>query len=296
MGFGRDLGAALTFGWASTTKQKEAETKHQRRESVHQERMRSCQGILTPITNHIETMEANFHSASQALLKSGALVQEEDHIVSGWYREPETPETVGDGTDVRRSIIGSIPAFGLGFGAPATLWTLVGLTGTAATGTAINTLYGAALSTATAAWIGRAATLGMGGVTAGRIALGPIGLAASALTLPLGAALAGKKERTYIDNAQEAEGKMHVIETSYNVFIAEARKLDPEILRLTADLQRHISQLEGTKPNTPEAVQAVQNLDEDMRSCIAVKDQLFRIVQQRDEALQQAGVINPSES
>lgn len=293
MGFGRDLGAAVTFGWASTTKQKEAERDYQRRESIHEERMLRHQEELTPITNHIETMEANFHAATQALLRSGAVIQEGDRIVPGWYRQPGPLETVGDESDIKSSIIASIPAFGLGFGVPAALWTVVGLTGTAATGAAISTLHGAALSAATAAWIGRAVTLGMGGMTAGRIALGPIGLAASALTLPIGAALAGKKERNYIDRAEEVKFKMQVIEDSYAVFIAAAKELDPEIQAIAADMQRHISQLEGAKPDTEEAMTVVQHLDEDMRHCIAVKDRLFQIVQQRDEELQQAGVISP---
>ena len=291
MGFGRDLGAAVTFGWASTTKQKRAEAEYNRREALHQERMLRHQETLLPITNHIEAMEANFHAASQALLRSDALVEQEDCIVPGWYKAPETLGVVDDGTDVKVSGIASIPAFGLGLGVPAAIWTVVGLTGTAATGTAISTLSGSALSAATAAWIGRAVTLGMGGMTAGRIALGPIGLAASALTLPLGAALAGRKERNYIDATQDNMYKMQVLETSYTTFIAEAKELDPEILGVTADLQRHTSDLEKATPESEEAMKAVQSLDEDMRRCIDIKQRLMQFVQNRDEALVNAGII-----
>lgn len=291
MGIGRDIGAAVTFGWTSTTKQKEAEAEYNRRDALHQERMLLHQETLLPITNHIEAMEANFYAASQALLRSGALVEQEDCIVPGWYKAPDTPGKVDDGTDLKVSGIASIPAFGLGLGVPAAIWTIVGLTGTAATGTAISTLSGAALGAATAAWIGRAVTLGMGGMTAGRIALGPIGLAASALTLPLGAALAGRKERNYINASRDNMHKMRVLETSYANFISSAKELDPELLGLTADLQRHTSDLEKVIPESEEAMKAVQRLDEDMRRCIDIKQRLMMFVQDRDEALVNAGII-----
>ena len=41
MGFGRDLGAAFTFGLAATTKHKEAEVKYETRRKQHQRRLTS---------------------------------------------------------------------------------------------------------------------------------------------------------------------------------------------------------------------------------------------------------------
>ena len=49
-------------------------------------------------------------------------------------------------------------------------------------------------------------------MTAGRIALGPIGVAASLLTLPIGAAIAGNKEKNYIRKANEVAGQMTRLE------------------------------------------------------------------------------------
>ena len=49
-------------------------------------------------------------------------------------------------------------------------------------------------------------------MTAGRIALGPIGVAASLVTLPLGAALARNRERNYIQQTDEAAHNMACLE------------------------------------------------------------------------------------
>ena len=140
---------------------------------------------------------------------------------------------------------------GLGIGTPAALWTLVGIYGTAATGIAIGALSGAAAGAATAAWIGRAATLGMGGMTAGRIALGPIGVAASLLTLPTGAAIAGNRERNYIRKANEAAGKMARLERILERCRNRMMPLQPRIAVAAADMHRHTGPLETATPGTP---------------------------------------------
>ena len=153
----------------------------------------------------VEAMDAHFTVAQEVLLSSGALTSDiHDNVNYGWYKPQEEVEMVENTPDYGRSLVGAIPAFGLGIGTPAAIWTLVGIYGTAATGTAIGSLSGAAAGAATAAWIGRAATLGLGGMTAGRIALGPIGAAASLLTLPLGVAVARNRERNYIQQTDEA--------------------------------------------------------------------------------------------
>ena len=195
MGFARDLGAAMTFGLSATTKHREAETKYGNRRKQHERRLNAYNEVQSQVQSSLEAMDAHFAAAQEILLSTGALISDVDsNVIYGWYRPQEEVESVENNPDYARSFVGAIPAFGLGIGTPAAIWTLVGIYGTAATGTAIGALSGAAAGAATAAWIGRAATLGLGGMTAGRIALGPIGVAASLVTLPLGAALARNRE------------------------------------------------------------------------------------------------------
>ena len=61
---------------------------------------------------------------------------------------------------------------------------------------------------ASAASIGHAVILGLGGMTASRIVLGPIGVAASLVTLPIGVALARNRERNYIQQTDKAAHRM----------------------------------------------------------------------------------------
>ena len=290
MGFGRDFAAAVTFGLSATTKHKEAEAKYETRRKEHQRRLNSYNDIQVQVRSSVEAMDAHFAAAQEVLLSTGALTSDVDNkVIYGWYKPQEEAERVENRPDYARSSIGAIPAFGLGIGTPAAIWTLVGLYGTAATGTAIGALSGAAVGAATAAWIGRAATLGLGGMTAGRIALGPIGAAASLLTLPLGAAIAGNRERNYIRRTEEAAGQMdrleEILEQSRNRMLA----LQPEMAVATADMQRHTSQLETAKPNTPEAHVVVQKLDTDMREAAALKNKLVDIVEERDRAMKAQG-------
>ena len=150
MGFGRDLGSALTFGLASTTRQKEAEAKHENRRQQHQRRLTSYNEVQEQIRSGLETMDAHFTAAQEVLLSTGALTSDPDNNVTyGWYRPHEGVEDIENTPDYTRSAVGTIPAFGLGIGTPATIWTLVGIYGTAATGTAIGALSGAAAGAAT---------------------------------------------------------------------------------------------------------------------------------------------------
>ena len=286
MGFGRDLGAAFTFGLAATTKHKEAEIEYETRRNQHQRRLNSYNEIQAQIQAGLEAMDAHFVAAQQVLLSTGALVPDiNNNVIEGWYRPKEEVETVENNPDYVRSSVGAIPAFGLGLGTPALIWTVVGIYGTAATGTAIGALSGAAAGAATAALIGRAATLGVGGMTAGRIALGPIGAAASLLTLPLGAALAGNRERNYIQRTKEAVRKMTCLEEIVERCRNQIIPLQPQMAVCTADIQRHTSQLETSTPNTPEAQDIAHNLDIDMRKAAALKNELAEIISERDDAL-----------
>ena len=293
MGFARDLGAAATFGLSSTTKKKEAEAKHENRRQQHQKRIAAYNEAQEQMRTGLHTMDSHFAAAQQVLLLTGALVSDPDNNVTyGWYRPQEEVEDIKNNPDYTRSTIGAIPAFGLGIGTPAAIWTLVGIYGTAATGTAIGALSGAAAGAATAAWIGRAATLGLGGMTAGRVALGPIGVAASMLTLPVGAIIAGNNERNYLKNAAEAADKMTRLEGMLDHCRERMTPLQPRMQVAAADMQRHTSQLEMATPGTPEAQEAAGKLDIDMRKAAAIRDELAQIIKQRDETLRAAGFVN----
>ena len=293
MGFVRDLGAAVTFGLSSTTRQKEAEARHENRRRQHQRRLTSYNEVQEQTRSGLETMDAHFTAAQEVLLSTGALTSDLDNNVTyGWYRPQEEVEDMGNTPDYTRSAIGTIPAFGLGIGTPAAIWTLVGIYGTAATGTAIGALSGAAAGAATAAWIGRAATFGMGGMTAGRIALGPIGVAASLLTLPIGAAIAGNKEKNYIRKANEMAGQMTRLEGILDRCRNRMMPLQPRMAVAAADMQRHTGQLEMATAGTTEAQDSARKLDIDMRKAAAIRDELAEIIEERDEAMRSAGFVS----
>ena len=293
MGFGRDLAAAMTFGLSATTKHKEAEVKRGSREKQHGRRLNSYNEVQEQVQSGVEAMDAHFAAAQQVLLSSGALTCDvNNNVIHGWYMPQEEVESVENKPDYARSSIGAIPAFGLGIGTPAAIWTLVGIYGTAATGTAIGVLSGASAGAATAAWIGRAAILGLGGMTAGRIALGPIGAAASLLTLPLGAAVAGNRERNYIQRTKEAAHKMARLEEVLEQSRNRMMPLQLQMAATTADMQRHFSQLETATPNTPEAQDIARKLDIDMRKAAALKNELIEIIKERDDEMKMAGFTN----
>ena len=244
MGLIRDLGAAMSFGLSVTTKHKEAEAQYEDRRKQHEGRLNSYNEVQAQVQSSLEAIDAYFAQAQEALLSTGALASNiEDNVVYGWYRPQEEVESVENNPDYSRSFIGAIPAFGLGIGTPAAIWTIVGIYGAAATGTAIGTLSGAAAGAATAAWIGRAATLGLGGMTAGRIALGPIGVAASLLTLPLGVAVSRNRERNYIERTGEAAKRMACLEDILERSRIRMKPLLPQMAVTTAHMQEHISQV-----------------------------------------------------
>ena len=293
MGFARDLGATMTFGLSVTTRHKEAQTKYGYRRKQHEGRLNAYNEIQAQVQSSLEAMDTQFAVAQEILLSTGALTSDiSSNVIYGWYRPQEEVESVENNPDYARSAIGAVPAFGLGIGTPAAIWTLVSIYGTAATGTAIGALSGAAAGAATAAWIGRAATLGLGGMTAGRIALGPIGVAASLVTLPLGVALARNREGNYIQQTNEAAHKMarleEIIERSRN----RMKPLLPRMAVTTADMQRHTVQLKTATPHTPDAQGIVHKLDIHMREAAALKNELVDIVNERDDARKGAGFTN----
>ena len=293
MGFARDLGAAMTFGMSVDTKHKEAETKYGNLRKQHERRLNAYNEVQAQVQSSLKAMDARFAAAQEILLSTGALISDVDsNVIYGWHRPQEEDESVENNPDYVRSFIGAIPAFGLGIGTPAIIWTLVSIYGTAATGTAIGALSGAAAGAATAAWIGRATTLGLGGMTAGRIALGPIGFAASLVTLPLGAALARNRERNYIRQTDEAAHKMACDKEIIELSRSRMKPLLPRMAVTTADMQQHTSQLKTATPNTPDAQGIVNKLDIDMRKATAIKNELVDIINERDDARKAAGFTN----
>ena len=293
MGFTRDLGAAVTFGLSATTRHKDAEIEYENRRKQHGRRLNSYNEVQAQVQASLEAMDAYFAQAQEALLSTGALTSNiDDNVIYGWYRPQEEVKSVENNPDYSRSFIGAIPAFGLGIGTPAAIWTLAGIYGTAATGTAIGTLSGAAASAATAAWIGRAATLGLGGMTAGRIALGPIGVAASLVTLPLGVAVSRNRERNYIQQTDAAAQRMACLEDIIERSRIQIKPLLPQMAVTTAHMQEHISQLKAATPNTPDAQDIVHKLDIDMRKAASLKTELAEMIEERDQAIKVASFID----
>ena len=197
-------------------------------------------------------------------------VDDQGNVNYGWYRPVEGSKMEIHNSDLNQTIVGSLPAFGVLVGAPALTWTLVGALGTAATGTAISTLSGAASGAATAAWIGRAATLGLAGMTAGRVALGPIALLSAPVQVAIGAKVAGNKERRAIQQYQAATKEMDHREGIMSDLKGNLAEHDRQANSTAANLSRHAGQLETAEPGSDQANQAATRLDIDMRQALEI--------------------------
>ena len=270
MGFGRDHGAALTMGLSATTKHKNAQKAFDKSRDSHERRVRTFNETFQRTANSIQRLEGEYASARDALTNTGAMKVDDEGIVNyGWYRPVEETQADADTTDRNQAIVGSLPAFGVAVGAPALTWTLVGAFGTAATGTAISALSGAAAGAATAAWIGRAATFGLVGMTAGRVALGPIAMLSAPVQIAIGAKVAGNRERRAIEQYREATNEMNRREGIMSDLNGKLTGLDQQANARAADLSRHANQLEIARPGGEEANQAAARLDIDMRQALA---------------------------
>ena len=105
--------------------------------------MNSYNEVQAQVQSSLEAMDAHFAVAQEVLLSTCALNSDvNNNMIYGWHQPLEEVESVENNPDYARSSIGAIPAFGLGIGTPAAIWTLVGIYGTAATGTAIGALSG----------------------------------------------------------------------------------------------------------------------------------------------------------
>lgn len=271
MGFGRDLGAALSMGLSATTKHKEAEKAHEKRSDAYQRRVNAFNEVFQQTAGSVQRLEGEYESARDVLIESGAMrVDTEGTIDYGWYRPIEEMARVKDSTDRNQALVGTLPAFGVAIGAPAITWTLVGAFGTAATGTAINALSGAAAGAATAAWIGRAATLGLAGMTAGRVALGPIALLSMPVQAAIGAKVAGNRERKAIQQFSDQTKEMDRLEGIMSKLRRELATQDRRANAAAANLSRHAGQVETDEPGSAEANQAANRLDRDMRQAVEI--------------------------
>ena len=291
MGLARNLGAYATFGLVATTKQKDAEGVYEERRQEHQNNLAVYNDVLGDVQAVVDAMMTAFGAAQEMLLNVGALKTAEDNTVGyGWYKPLEDSEPVDNRPDYTRTAIGAIPAFGVGITTPAVVWTLVSLYGTAATGTAISATSGAATVTATAAWIGRAVTLGRGGMMAGGMALGPIALASSALTLPVGFLIARNREENYMQLANEDIEKMTALQEIVSTSQDELKKLRQDMILTTDALQRRTKQLQSATPDTPESHTIVNDLDDSMRKTKTHVDDLEKIIKARDDSIESAGL------
>ena len=287
MGILRDAGSALTMGISATTKHKDAETAYQKRETQHQRLVAVFNDILQRTAENTRRLDGAYQAARDVLISSGAMtVDAAGNIDFGWYKPVDAARLETPDGNMAQSIIGSVPAFGVAIGAPALTWTLVGAFGTAATGTAIGTLSGAAAGAATAAWIGRAATLGLGGMTAGRVALGPIALLSLPVQVGIGAKIAGNKERRAIRQYRTAVDEMARRESILADYKQPLMEQDRRSSLLHENIVRHTAQLETAVPDSQQARDAASKLDGDMRQAVELLQAFANTVSQLNEQLQ----------
>lgn len=269
MGFLRDTGSALTMGISATTKHKEAEASYRERETQHMQLVAVFNDTYRRAGEGIGRLDGAYQAARDVLISSGAMmVDAAGNIDFGWYEPVDAVRRAIPDGNLAQSVIGSLPAFGIAVGAPALTWTLVGAFGTAATGTAISTLSGAAVGAATAAWIGRAATFGLAGATAGRFALGPIALLSLPVQVGIGAKIAGIKERRAIQQYQAATDEMTRREGIMAEFKQSLMEQDRRSHLVHENISRHTVQLETDEPDSQQAQDAAANLDVDMRQAV----------------------------
>jgi hypothetical protein len=265
LGFLRDAGAALTMGISATTKHKEAERGYKERETLHDQVIARFNEDVVRTSEAIDALESEYLSARDAIINSQALrVDENGNIGYGWYGPFDSTHADNDGPNMQQSAIGSAPAFVAAIGTPAAVWTLAGALGTAGTGVAISSLSGAAAGAATAAWIGRAATLGLGGMTAGRFALGPSALASLPVQAAIGAKIAGNRERKAIANYDAAVQEMDRRETIAARCTPYLQEYRPSARQMTTTMARHTHQLETSDVGGQPAQDAVTRLAVDM--------------------------------
>ena len=126
-------------------------------------------------------------------------------------------------------------------------------------------------------------------MTVGRFALGPIGLAASLATIPLGAAVAGSQERKFIGRAEEIGAGMDALERIYLKYQRALSDLRPKVAVVSDNLLRHTGQLETADPEGEEMQAAARRLDSDLRELEVVAGALMEAAMTRDQAFAEQG-------
>ena len=274
MGFGRDFGAALSMGMMVTTKSKNAQENLNIRLAKHQSLIDRFNDTYRRTIERFEEIEPAWNAAKEALIESGALkVTGEGILQYGWYQPAAAAgnDLHDHASSPAEGIGASMPGVGFFIGAPAIAWTMIGTFGTAATGVAINSLSGAAATTATAAWLGRAglATTAGLGMRAAPAALGGIGFVVS---LPvqaiIGANIAGHKERKAIaefDKCHTAIAKQETLINRHHRSLNDiGAKIQVNTNRLTTHTAALITKAEFYDKDDPKLGQAVETLVEDL--------------------------------
>ena len=86
MGFGRDLGAALTMGLTINTEHKQAEAQHKKRAAAHERAVGAFNATYYQTGEKIQDSEATYQSAWDALIRSRARrIDDEGNLAPGWY-------------------------------------------------------------------------------------------------------------------------------------------------------------------------------------------------------------------
>ena len=253
MGLLRDLGAAATVGIVATTKHKDAETDYEQRQDRYNSRVERFGRTVANSCTRFEELEQAWNDAKTSVTSgSGALkVDPRGNLSWGWFEPSDLPDDPCVAPDAAKTVSGSIPGIVSFIGAPAVTWTLVGLFGTAGTGVAINTLSGAAFTTASAAWLGRMGIAGITGlgVRAAPAVLGGVGLIVSLpVQIAVGAKVAGNRERKAI-NQIDATSRIMRIRTSFMDSVGikfeelgnEARQLNFQLLQTTAEFLANLN-------------------------------------------------------
>ena len=290
MGFGRDVGAAMTVGLMATTKHKKAEERLQNRFNDHEQRVRSFNVAVERTVDVFQDLSDAFDDAKDACLSTGGLtVNQNDILEYGWFRPTDVAAdgSLDEGREVGAAAVGSLPGLGAVIGAPAAAWTLVGVFGTAGTGTAIGTLSGAAATAATAAWLGRLGIAGVAGLGA-RAAPAVLGGVAFLATLPIqgviGAAVAGKRERKAVATADTKIAKIHCYNSVLDKFGPEFGTLRTKAHRKAVATVRHASSLSTvvtlTKAGSDESQRAGHQLLEDISECQSLCAELELLVEE----------------
>ena len=85
MGFGRDLGAALTMGLTVNTEHKQAQDEHKKRVAAHDRAVGAFNATYHQTGEKIQALEATYQSAWDALIRSGAMgIDAGGNLTSGW--------------------------------------------------------------------------------------------------------------------------------------------------------------------------------------------------------------------